>query len=58
MDYPDGMTGGLRRTTVVARSILEKTRGDLTVAIRQQELESTLHEFESRMGSRGDLSNR
>lgn len=54
MDYPDGMTGGLRRTTDVARSILEKTRGDLTVAIRQRELELTLHGFESRMASRGD----
>ena len=51
MDYPDGMTGGLRRTTDVARSIIEKTRGDLTVAIRQQQLESTLREFESKLVS-------
>ena len=48
MDYPDAMTGGLRRTTDVARSILEKTRGDLTIAIRQRQLELTLSEFENR----------
>jgi len=51
IDYPDAMTGGLRRTTDVARSIIEKTRGDLTMAIRQRELEATLHEFERRLSS-------
>ncbi len=33
IDYPDAMTGGLRRTTDQVRGILEKTRGDLTMAI-------------------------
>lgn len=33
IDYPDAMTGGLRRTTDQTRGILEKTRGDLTMAI-------------------------
>ncbi|WBL36891.1 hypothetical protein O0235_04845 [Tepidiforma flava] len=33
IDYPDAMTGGLRRTTDQVRGILEKTRGDLTLAI-------------------------
>lgn len=47
LDYPDAITGGLRRTTDVARGILEKTRGDLTLAIRQQQLEQTLHELEA-----------
>ncbi|MBI4318587.1 MAG: haloacid dehalogenase [Chloroflexi bacterium] len=51
MDYPDGMTGGLRRVTDVARGILEKTRGDLTVAIRQAQLETSLHEFEKKLAS-------
>jgi translin len=46
MDYPDGITGGLRRTTDVARGILEKTRGDLTLAMRQRNLESRLHSLE------------
>jgi translin len=48
IDYPDGMTGGLRRTTDVARGILEKTRGDLTVAARQDRLEHLLRAVESR----------
>jgi translin len=33
MDYPDAITGNLRRSTDVARGILEKTRGDLTMSI-------------------------
>jgi translin len=37
IDYPDAMTGGLRRTTDQARGILEKTRGDLTMAIVQRD---------------------
>jgi translin len=37
IDYPDAMTGGLRRTTDQTRGILEKTRGDLTMAIVQRQ---------------------
>ena len=47
MDYPDAMTGGLRRTTDVTRGILEKTRGDLTVAMRQDELEQQMRALEA-----------
>jgi len=36
IDYPDAMTGGLRRTTDQTRGILERTRGDLTMAIVQR----------------------
>jgi translin len=39
VDYPDAITLGLRRTTDTARSILEKTRGDLTVAVSQAQLQ-------------------
>lgn len=49
MDYPDAMTGGLRRTTDMVRGVLEKTRGDLTVAIRQRELEIALHNLEGKL---------
>ena len=42
IDYPDAITGGLRRTTDMVRGVLERTRGDLTVAYRQSELESRL----------------
>jgi translin len=52
MDYPDGITGGLRRTTDVARGILEKTRGDLTLAIRQRNLESRLQSLEDMIQTR------
>jgi translin len=52
IDYPDAITGGLRRTTDVARGILEKTRGDLTVAARQHELERRMAEYQSALGDR------
>ena len=45
-DYPDAMTGGLRRTTDAVRGILERTRGDLTLAVRQRDLERKLGDFE------------
>ena len=41
-DYPDAITGGLRRTTDMVRGVLERTRGDLTVSIRQKELERAI----------------
>jgi translin len=49
-DYPEAMTGGLRRTTDSVRGILERTRGDLSVAVRQRSLEQTLADFEQRLG--------
>jgi translin len=49
MDYPDAVTGGLRRLTDIARSILERTRGDLTISLRQEQLEQTLHLLEDRL---------
>ncbi|MBI4334330.1 MAG: haloacid dehalogenase [Chloroflexi bacterium] len=47
MDFPDAITYGLRRTTDVTRGILEKTRGDLTLAIREKEIELTLSKLNS-----------
>jgi translin len=49
MDFPDAMTGGLRRTTDSTRGILEKTRGDLTVALQQQKLEGKLSNLENKI---------
>jgi translin len=49
LDYPDAMTGGLRRTTDLVRGILEKTRGDLTLATRQRGLEARLSSLEGRL---------
>lgn len=42
MDFPDAITHGLRRTTDSMRGVLEKTRSDLTLTIRQKELEDRL----------------
>jgi translin len=49
MDYPDAITGGLRRLTDLARSIIERTRGDLTLSLRQEKLEQSLHRLETRL---------
>ena len=46
MDFPDAITGGLRRTTDMVRGVLERTRSDLTLAIRQEELEKRLNRIE------------
>ena len=32
IDFPDAMTGGLRRTTDALRAVVERTRGDVTLA--------------------------
>lgn len=44
MDYPDGITHGLRRLTDVARSIIERTRGDFTTATIQNSLRAALED--------------
>jgi translin len=44
LDYPDGMTSQLRRTTDVARSLIERSRADLTATIVQERLR---HQLES-----------
>ena len=48
IDFPDAITGGLRRTTDMVRGVLERTRSDLTLVIRQKELEDRLKEFEGK----------
>ena len=47
MDFPDAITGGLRRTTDMVRGVLEKTRSDLTLVIQQKNLENRLGKFEA-----------
>ena len=49
MDYADAITDGLRRLTDVARSINERTRGDLTINLRQEHLEQSLKQLETRL---------
>jgi translin len=55
MDYPDAITGGLRRTTDLVRGVTERTRGDLTISLRQARLQEALHAWEARMA--GDTGN-
>jgi translin len=50
MDFPDAITGGLRRTTDMVRGVLERTRSDLTITIRQHELEKRLEKLEKNQG--------
>ena len=50
VDFPDAVTGGLRRTTDMLRGVVQRTRGDLTTAIRQEMMRQALHDFEARMG--------
>ncbi len=49
VDFPEALTGGLRRTTDTVRRVLENTRADLTLALRQRKLEQALKEVEGRL---------
>jgi len=49
MDYPDAITGGLRRLTDVLRGITERTRGDLSLSLRQEHLEKSLKLLEGKL---------
>ena len=50
MDFPDALTGGLRRTTDMVRGVLERTRSDLTLVMRQKDLEDRLERLEGNIG--------
>jgi len=43
-DYPDGMTGGLRRTCDALRPVIERTRSDLTASVTQHALVNELRQ--------------
>jgi len=48
VDYPDAVTGGLRRTADALRAVLERTRSDVTTTLLQVRLQEAL---ERRAGS-------
>ena len=48
IDFPDAITGGLRRTTDMVRGVLERTRSDLTLTIRQKDLEDRLGKLDTK----------
>jgi translin len=49
IDFPNAITGGLRRTTDMVRGVLERTRGDLTMSLRQEKLQQALRDFEEKV---------
>jgi len=55
-DFPNAITGGLRRRVDMLRGVLERTRGDLTMSVRQDALRQALREFEERVGVLNDLT--
>jgi translin len=48
-DYPDAVTRGLRRKSDLARSMLERTRGDLTNALELRKVEASLHRLDCKL---------
>lgn len=54
IDFPDAITGGLRRITDMVRGVTERTRGDLTTNLQQRELKAALEALERRLDSASD----
>jgi translin len=52
IDFPDAITQGLRRTTDTTRSILERTRGDLTTAVSQTQLQQAMQALQQELQQR------
>jgi len=52
LDFPEGVTGGLRRTTDQLRAVTERTRGDVTAALRQGDLEARMKKLERQLERR------
>jgi translin len=52
-DYPDAITRGLRRKSDLARSMIERTRGDLTNAIEMRKVETSLRGLEDKLKESG-----
>lgn len=42
VDFPDALTGGLRRTLDALRAVLERTRGDVTTTVLQARLRAAI----------------
>ncbi len=49
VDYPDALTNGLRRQTDLARGIVERTRGDMTLSLREERLQQALTRVASQL---------
>jgi translin len=53
LDYPDAITNGLRHQTDMVRGIIERTRADLTISLRDDRLQQALRDFEARINNHG-----
>lgn len=51
MDYPSAVTGGLRRLTDIVRGVTERTRGDITISLRQEKLHNSLKQLEDKFSN-------
>ena len=51
IDYPDAITNGLRRQTDLVRGIIEKTRGDVTISLRGQQLTEAIKGLSSQLNA-------
>jgi len=49
IDYPDAITNGLRRQTDLARGIIEKTRGDVTISLRGENLTQAISKLSNQL---------
>ena len=49
IDFPDAITGSLRRITDMVRGVVERTRGDLTTTVQQQALKAALQAVEGKL---------
>ncbi|MEJ2250242.1 MAG: haloacid dehalogenase [Candidatus Lokiarchaeota archaeon] len=45
LDYPSGLTKDLRHKTDIARTLLEKTRGDISLSVQMNKLKDNLEEI-------------
>ena len=50
IDFPDALTGGLRRTTDSFRAVLERTRGDVTISLGQNRLDASIQKLLRQLG--------
>jgi translin len=53
VDYPDAVTHGLRRQTDLARGIIERTRADLTLSLREERLQNAIVSLETKLEENG-----
>ena len=54
LDYPSGLIVGIRKKTDVARSIVERTRGDLVLAYNRKKIEEKIDFFLNETSKKND----